>query len=147
MGPNEQDRWLRKQERKEEAQTTSQQTRDKAKEASVSACTRTDPSDSGSGTPPPRWYAPHCAAARTRRGPAEGKKTCRRCRLRHRALVPHQSPWAHFPRASWMTTMPTVEVASMARPIVHIEQKSRCATDRARSGQGRTRAAAASYVY
>ena len=48
MRPNEQDRRLREQERKEEAQTTPQQTRDKAKKAGVSACTRTDPSGSGS---------------------------------------------------------------------------------------------------
>ena len=89
MRPNEQDRRLREQERKEKAQTTPQQTRDEAKKASVSACTRTGPSGSGSDTPPPRSSAPHYAAGRTRRDPAESMTTSCRCRLRPRTQVPH----------------------------------------------------------
>lgn len=116
MRPNEQDRRLREQERKEKAQTTPQQTRDEAKKASVSACTRTGPSGSDSDTPPPRSSAPHYAAGRTRRDPAESMTTSRRCRLRPRTRVPHLSGQAPAPRVPWMSTMPTVEVASTRHP-------------------------------
>lgn len=135
MRPNEQDRRLREQERKEKAQTTPQQTRDEAKKASVSACTRTGPSGSGSDTPPPRSSAPHYAAGRTRRDPAESMTTSRRCRLRPRTRVPHLSGQAPAPRVPWMSTMPTVEVASTRRPHVGTDQKLRRATDRAGSGE------------
>ena len=135
MRPNEQDRRLREQERKEKAQTTPQQTRDEAKKASVNACTRTGPSGSGSDTPPPRSSAPHYAAGRTRRDPAESMTTSRRCRLRPRTQVPHQSGQALVPQVPRMSTMPTVEVASMRRADGRTGQKLRRATDRAGSGE------------